>query len=192
MSAKFCSNCGAKLEDDSTFCGECGAKLAAETDAAAGADEAEKKAQDKGKGFFAKSKKYLSILAVIIAVFAVMGIKHGGSVIEVKPVEMADDYIRDQASAEKKYKDHTVHITAPILEKGQFVNSGDFMLIVSNKYEGGKRYTIMVSVPKAKASAVNKLHAGDYLDLEGDCIGIVKQDDPTHITVQINGDNIKE
>lgn len=38
---------------------------------------------------------------------------------EVKTEEIIDDYIRDQASAEQKYKDKNIKLTGKVIRKGQ-------------------------------------------------------------------------
>ena len=93
---------------------------------------------------------------------------------------MIDDYVRDQASAEKQYKDKQVKVTGQLISKSQFSNSQDYGLLIGNKNMAGKRYVI-----SEKAAEANKVKPGDFVSAEGKCVGIVKQDDPTKISVQI-------
>lgn len=54
----------------------------------------------------------------------------------------------------------------------------------------GKNYLILVDLPSEKAAEANKVKVGDFVAAEGKCVGIVKQDDPTKISVQIQTDKI--
>lgn len=160
--------------------------------------------ENTGKKKTSKLKWLGIIVGAIIAMFVVMSIfsgsdssttnssnaKNNKAVISIKAEEMLDDYIRDQSSAEKKYKDKNVKITGTVLHKLQFNNSQDYCLVIETKYTGGKTYSIMIAVPVEKVSEINKLKDGDFVNITGECRGIVKQKDPTDITVQIDAKKI--
>ena len=113
----------------------------------------------------------------------------GGS-ISVKADDMINDYVRDQSSAEKQYKDKQVKVTGQLITKSQFSNSQNYGLLIGNKNMAGKNYLILVDLPSEKAAEANKVKVGDFVAAEGKCVGIVKQDDPTKISVQIQTDKI--
>lgn len=183
-SVKRCPKCGAVLDPKENFCSECGTKVS--LDPSIQAPETSKR----------EYKKWLP-LGIAAAVVLVIGIalsvgndssgtstSSGGS-ISVKADDMIDDYVRDQASAEKQYKDKQVKVTGQLISKSQFSNSQDYGLLIGNKNMAGKRYVILVDLPSEKAAEANKVKPGDFVSAEGKCVGIVKQDDPTKISVQI-------
>ena len=57
---------------------------------------------------------------------------------------------------------------------------------------GGKTYQVLVDVPAKRASIVNSLKTGDFVNVKGKCVGIVKQKDPTLISVQIKSTKIND
>ena len=58
--------------------------------------------------------------------------------IEVKSEEIINDYIRDQTSAEQKYKNKNVKLTGKVVTKGQFKNSSNFFIVTGLKHLNGK------------------------------------------------------
>lgn len=50
----------------------------------------------------------------------------------------------------------------------------------------------MVDVPAEKVEIVNKAEEGKFVTVQGTCIGVVKQEDPTYISIQIKADQIKQ
>ena len=105
---------------------------------------------------------------------------------EVKSEEIIDDYIRDQASAEQKYKDKNVKLTGKVISKGQFANSSNFFIVTGLKHLNGKTYQTVVGYPTEMVKDVNEAKKDDFLVVEGIIAGIVPQDDPTLISVQIH------
>ena len=57
---------------------------------------------------------------------------------------------------------------------------------------GGKTYQVLVDVPAKRASIVNDLKIGDFVNVKGKCVGIVKQKSPTLISVQIKSTKIND
>lgn len=189
-SVKRCPNCGAVLDPKENFCSECGTKVS--LDPSIHAPETNKK----------DYKKWMP-LGIAAAVVVVIGIALSagndsssgtststGGTISVKADDMIDDYVRDQASAEKQYKDKQVKVTGQLISKSQFSNSQDYGLLIGNKNMAGKHYAILVDLPSEKAAEANKVKTGDFVSAEGKCVGIVKQDDPTKISVQIQTNKI--
>jgi len=189
-SVKRCPNCGAVLDPKENFCSECGTKVSLDPSISA--------PQTSLKGY----KKWMP-LGIAAAVVLVIGIalsassdsssgtstSSGGS-ISVKADDMINDYVRDQSSAEKQYKDKQVKVTGQLITKSQFSNSQNYGLLIGNKHMAGKNYLILVDLPSEKAAEANKVKVGDFVAAEGKCVGIVKQDDPTKISVQIQTDKI--
>ena len=104
---------------------------------------------------------------------------------EVKTEEIIDDYIRDQASAEQKYKDKNVKLTGKVILKGQFENTSHFFINTGIKHASGKTYIMMVDYPTDKVNDVNSVKVDDFLVVEGKVVGIVPQKDPTIISIQM-------
>lgn len=183
-------HCGAVLDPKENFCSECGTKVSLDPSISA--------PQTSPKGY----KKWMP-LGIAAAVVLVIGIalsassdsssgtstSSGGS-ISVKADDMINDYVRDQSSAEKQYKDKQVKVTGQLITKSQFSNSQNYGLLIGNKTMAGKNYLILVDLPSEKAAEANKVKVGDFVAVEGKCVGIVKQDDPTKISVQIQTDKI--
>ena len=105
--------------------------------------------------------------------------------IQVKSEDMINDYIRDQGTAESKYKNKNIKLTGNVLRKGQFKNGTDFFVVTNSKYAAGRQYSILVQYPVDRVDDVNKLKYGDFLVAEGACVGIVPQDEPTDVSIQI-------
>ena len=49
-----------------------------------------------------------------------------------------------------------------------------------------------MDVPAKRASIVNGLKTGDFVNVKGKCVGIVKQKSPTLISVQIKSTKIND
>ena len=49
-----------------------------------------------------------------------------------------------------------------------------------------------MDVPAKRASIVNDLKIGDFVNVKGKCVGIVKQKSPTLISVQIKSTKIND
>lgn len=106
--------------------------------------------------------------------------------ISVKSEEILNDYIRDIGTAEQKYKNKNVKITGEVESKGQFKNSQSFFIVTSYKFVGGKRYSVQLAYPVNRIDEVNKMKNGDFVAADGVCVGMVKQEEPTDISVQIH------
>ncbi|MCR5175759.1 MAG: hypothetical protein K6C05_02800 [Anaerovibrio sp.] len=146
---------------------------------------------------FRFKKELVLLLAFMVACMMLAGCgssKSGksSSVISVKADEMIDDYIRDQGTAESKYKDKKVSITGKVLHKDQFTNSNDYLLRLAYKNAGGRDYFIDIAVPSEKVEIVNKAEEGKFISVEGTCVGVVPQDKPTNIMVQIQATKVNQ
>ena len=140
-----------------------------------------------------KKKKILAIVGAIVVILGLFFAFGGSSKpIEVKSNEMVNDYIRDQGAGDKKYKGKTVQLSGKVKWKGQFNNSQNYSVTLESKNNGGKTYQVLVDVPAKRASIVNSLKTGDFVNVKGKCVGIVKQKSPTLISVQIKSTKIND
>ena len=203
-----CPKCGREYEEGTTFCSECGNKLGKENPAPAlpsvtgqnfddAADKLSKAAGGRGK-LVAIMGGVIAVLLIAVLVLATGGgsgdspSKGNSNAIVVKSDEMIDDYIRDQGIAEQKYKGKIITVSGKVVTKGQFNNSSNYMIGMAYKNAAGKEYSIVVDVPPERVSELNKLKIGDFINVKGTCVGIVKQDKPTDVSVQIKADKINE
>ncbi|TCS81412.1 zinc-ribbon domain-containing protein [Pectinatus cerevisiiphilus] len=201
-----CPNCGAALQSNAVFCTACGTKIQVGP-----ANNNAGQANNMNNFTYTNNtppkksnlKKGISIIGTAIVVILFILSRAGvfndsdthtnsGSSITVKAEDMANDYIRDQSSAESTYKDKKVKITGQVINKAQFLNNQDYGVTIFFKESGGKTYSIIVAIDNKNVDDVNKLHEGDFVSAEGTCLGIVKQKDPTDITIQIMGDKINK
>ena len=185
MNKEFCTKCGEELKEDSAFCTSCGNKFNSENSI----NEATLKS--------GKNKKILfGVIAFIIGngkESTNNSVKAENSqVIRVKAEEMIDDYIRDQASAEKKYKDKRVIVTGKVIDKNQFNNSQDYAMLIATNITAGKTYGVIAAIPNEKIELINKVKVGDFVNVEGICVGTVKQANPTIISIQIQDPKINQ
>ena len=98
---------------------------------------------------------------------------------------MIADYVRDISTANQKYENKNIKITGQVISKGQFKNTSNFFIIAGTDYYYGKSYSLLLDYPIEKVDEVNKLNVGDFVVAEGSCIGVVPQDDPSDISIQI-------
>ena len=112
--------------------------------------------------------------------------------ITIKAEDMINDYIRDQATAENQYKDKNLAISGTVYYKGQFKNTQNYMIGIAYRSAAGKEYKILLDVKPEDVSKLNQLKEGDFINDKGRCVGIVKQEDPTVISIQIKADKINE
>ena len=140
---------------------------------------------------FRKELVLLLVFSLICMVVAGCG-DSKSSTITVKAEDMLNDYIRDQGTAESKYKDKKISITGKVLHKAQFTNSDDYLLRLAYKNVDGKDYFIDIAVPAQKVEIVNKAEDGKFINVEGTCVGVVPQDKPTNIMVQIQADKVNQ
>ena len=203
-----CPKCGTEYEEGTTFCGECGSKLGDDTPVSPPSSITEQNLDDTadklskaagGKG------KLVAIMGgvIVVLLIAVLAMAFGGggdgssskgnsNNIVVKSDEMIDDYIRDQGTAEQKYKGKTITVSGNVINKGQFKNSSNYRIGIAYKNAAGKDYSISVDVPPERVSELNKLKIGDFINVKGECVGVVKQDSPTDISIQVKGEKINE
>lgn len=203
-----CPKCGKEYDEGTTFCGECGSKLGEENLESAmlasteqnfdeAADKLSQAAGGRGK-LVAIMGGVIAVLLIAVLAMAVGGggdrssSKSGSNAIVVKSDDMINDYIRDQGTAEQKYKDKYLTVSGKVLKKGQFSNSSEYMIAMSAKDATGRNYVIAASVPPERVTELNKLNIGDFINIKGKCVGVIKQERPTYILVQVNADKINE
>ena len=215
---KFCVKCNAKMTDDAKFCTECGAEqpvvnkckkcgnLLDENTAfctncgtPVAVVNGVKSINTAIKGRYQvkeiKPVVWIGIALAIIAIVAGFIFFSNSSGVTKEPIKasaIVEDYIRDQASAEKTYKDKTIKVTGKLLSKSQFSDSSNYALVIYHETAGGKYYSLSVNIPADKAGEVNKVKEGDFISVEGTCVGVVKQKSPTDISIQIQANKINE
>ena len=192
--APTCPNCGNPIEEGAEFCPECGQKII-KTNSSSTSSNFSTENESSANKFSEITKKpaYLGgIGAAIVAVIAIAYFLFAGNVVEVKASDMLNDYIRDQSIAEQKYKGKNIKITGSLLYKYQFSNSSDWAMVVASQVVGDKRYSIILQIDSENTKAVNSINVGDFISAKGKGIGIVPQEDPTVISVQIHTDSINE
>ena len=193
MNKEFCTKCGQELKEESEFCTSCGNKFNSENSI----NEATLKSGKNKKILFG----VIAFIAFIVFAFIIGNGKEStnnsvkaenSQVIRVKAEEMIDDYIRDQASAEKKYKDKRVIVTGRVIEKNQFNNNQDYAMLIATNITAGKTYGVIAAIPNEKIELINKVKVGDFVNVEGICVGTVKQANPTIISIQIQDPKINQ
>ena len=55
-----------------------------------------------------------------------------------------------------------------------------------------KTYGVIVAIPNEKIELINKVKVDDFVNVEGICIGTVKQANPTVISIQIKDPKINQ
>ena len=139
MNKEFCTKCGEELKEDSAFCTSCGNKFNSENSI----NEATLKSGKNKKILFG----VIAFIAFIVFAFIIGNGKEStnnsvkaenSQVIRVKAEEVINDYIRDQSSAEQKYKDKRVIVTGKVIDKNQFNNSQDYAMLIATNITAGK------------------------------------------------------
>lgn len=187
----LCPNCGESVPSDSRFCTNCGTEMSLSI-----VQHLQNRLINSNNFW-----KYIVGAVILFAIMIVIVIaSHSQTTttgsnearITVKAKDMANDYIRDQYSAETKYKNNIVSINGKVVDKFQFKNSNNYGIVIYQTDAAGKRYSVMVDVDPKLVKSLNGLNIGDFITVEGKSYGIVKQDSPTDITIQINADKINE
>ena len=193
MNKEFCTKCGQELKEDSAFCTSCGNKFNSENSI----NEATLKSGKNKKILFG----VIAFIAFIVFAFIIGNGKgstdnsvkaENSQVIRVKAEEVINDYIRDQSSAEQKYKDKRVIVTGKVIDKNQFNNSQDYAMLIATNITAGKTYGVIAAIPNEKIELINKVKVGDFVNVEGICVGTVKQANPTIISIQIQDPKINQ
>lgn len=203
MEKRFCTKCGEQLQGEEKFCQKCGNALSSEMKETVSMETiAAQIGNSKSQKKTSKKSKFLKGIGVVIALLIVSGIftsmsddgnsKRKGSTIQIKAEDLANAYEQDSSAAEEKYKNKSVKVTGQLINKYQFKNSQNYGLIIYDKISGGKRYGVIVDVPKDNVDVANKMKKGDFVNVEGNCVGIVKQDDPDNISIQIHSVKVNE
>ena len=193
MNKEFCTKCGQELKEESEFCTSCGNKFNSENSI----NEATLKSGKNKKILFG----VIAFIAFIVFAFIIGNGKEStnnsvkaenSQVIRVKAEEVINDYIRDQSSAEQKYKDKRVIVTGKVIDKNQFNNSQDYAMLIATNITAGKTYGVIAAIPNEKIELINKVKVGDFVNVEGICVGTVKQANPTIISIQIQDPKINQ
>lgn len=214
----FCTECGSKqpevvicpkcktvLPEETKFCTQCGTKIESDKDGNGNENNQHENVRlnfsnvgSAGLGNSRPKKIGMIVGMIVVILLLIGGIIHfsGDAVsepaISVKVEDMANDYIRDQASAEKKYKGKTINITGQLQSKRQFHNAQDYGLMIFNRMAAGKNFNVIIDVDQKDVSKVNQLKIGDFISASGTCVGIVPQESPTEVSIQIQADKINE
>ncbi len=196
---EFCPFCGAPLPAGTVFCPKCGKNTA---EGSATTNQVSTGEAGATQNLMKNPIAIVAVVAVVLLVF-VLAFRGGDNTsgnssstaekptISVKAKDMLDDYIRDQSSAEQKYKNKTVYITGNLISKYQFNNSADYGLKIASQDVGGRYYVIVIDAG-SNVKAVNSIKEGDFVTATGKCVGIVPQKSATTISVQIQASKINE
>ena len=142
-------------------------------------------------------KRLFVLMITFCTILMIVGCGGGGSAekkppapkevyyMQVKANELMNDYIRDVGTAENKYKNKNMQITGQLVTKGQFKNSNNFYAVIANTFAAGRKYNVLVEYPVEKSAEINKLNYNDFVVVKGVCAGVVAQEDPTVVSVQI-------
>lgn len=200
--SKKCPKCGNIIEHDTMFCPECGKKIhSIENDKTAVPPPAyEDKTSTKSKNN--NVSKYFKITGGLVAVF-IIGIvffsfssdntpSTSSNTITIKADEMLSEFMNNQANAEEKFKGKDIKISGQLIHKNQFKNSQDYLMIIAENNDSKYSYYIMLSVDSNNTKSVNSVKEGDFVLAHGTCVGIVPQENPNIITIQITTDSINE
>lgn len=183
-----CKNCGTPVAPGSVFCPTCGAAIA-------GDEEVRPKEKSTLQKYWKAVGAVLvgcGVLFKIISGIDSGDLGSGSSKTSIKADTLMEDYIRSPRNADKQYKGKTVHLTGRCENKGQFNNSNDYYLEIGSKFDRGKSYTVVVDIPAKKVKQANSVKEGDFVNVTGTCVGIVKQDDPDVVSIQIQADSINQ
>lgn len=141
-------------------------------------------------------KEMVLLVTFIVACLIMTGcgdeVTGKNAALSVKAEDILNDYINGQEEADKKYKGKTISITGQVLHKNQFSNSANFLVLLANKDVNEKKYYVLIAVPADKVEIVNKAEEGKYISVEGTCVGVVPQDDPTKISIQVDATKINQ
>ena len=193
MNKEFCTKCGQELKEDSAFCTSCGTTLKS----ANSPNKVPLKSDTNKNLLFG----FMGLIVIVVFAFIIGNGKEStnnsvkaenSQVIRVKAEEVINDYIRDQSSAEQKYKDKRVIVTGKVIDKNQFNNSQDYAMLIATNITAGKTYGVIAAIPNEKIELINKVKVGDFVNVEGICVGTVKQANPTIISIQIQDPKINQ
>ena len=127
------------------------------------------------------------LIAFLAYQYFVYGSVTGEIPIEISANEIALAYTENSSNANSKFKDKLVEISGEVVSKGQFSNSSNLYLSLKN-YQNNTE--VLINFPIDQQSKVNSIKYGDFITVRGVCIGIVDQDDPAEISIQIGGKSI--
>ena len=185
----FCTECGAELEPDAQSCPHCGTHVEMPRQNELG------KSPRKGMSLVLKIAMGILIICILCVGGLILANRSSllspSAEMQVKATDMMEDYMHDQDAAEQKYKGKKIIIHGKVAEKIQFNNSTDYGILLASKDANGHKYGIIVGVDAKDISMINQVKTGDFISAQGICEGIVKQDDPKVILVQVYAKKIK-
>ena len=68
----------------------------------------------------------------------------------------------------------------------------DYAMLIATNITAGKTYGVIAAIPNEKIELINKVKVGDFVNVEGICVGTVKQANPTIISIQIQDPKINQ
>lgn len=213
----ICEHCGAVITPGSAFCPNCGAPVGRtdnvqsqggiyHADNGGVQIEAADNDQRETKSIVDTIKPVWKIITgigavILIGIYLFTGQKTGQfrantfagtPKVTVNARTLMNDYMRNPRDADKKYKDKVIRVTGQVINKGQFNNSSDYYLRIGADFDRGKKYVVLVGIDSKRIKEANKVRERDFVDVIGTCVGIVKQDDPDYISIQIQADKVNE
>ena len=111
---------------------------------------------------------------------------------EVKADDLINDYVSDANSAQNKYKNKNVRISGKLIRKGQFTNNNNFYAVIANRHTSGRNYSVLVEYPSEMVEEINKFKQNDFVVAQGACLGLVPQDNPNAICMQVYAGKVVE
>lgn len=111
---------------------------------------------------------------------------------EVKAEDLINDYASDANSAQNKYKNKNVRISGKLIRKGQFTNNNNFYAVIADRHASGRNYSVLVEYPAEMVEEINKYKQNDFVVAQGACLGLVPQDNPNAICMQVYAGKVVE
>ena len=182
----FCSKCGTNNAEESLFCTECGAVI---KDNSLGRTEPKVLPGMESKP--TPKKKVAGIIAcVLVWLFLVANVfgasSNNRTVYEIKAEQLGKEYLNNAKLADAKYKGARVKLNGVVAKKGQYGESNDlFVELYHLPDRDGKWVEVLIDVPIREKTKVNNLKVGDFIEVDGECLGHIPQSDKTIISVQI-------
>ena len=187
----LCKKCNAKLTEEDIFCPECCEKIVVDCSIQTnGLRPNNKNEIPYFNKYNFKNLRNLVLIPICILCIIFIGERVLNPPMDVTPRDIVEAYVQNESLGELKYKNKKIRITGKLIHKNQFNNSRDYYLDLYERSERGKVYSIFVSVDSSDRDIVNQLRIGDFIIVEGRCLGRVQQEKFNDISIQIESRKI--